>query len=135
MSLTYQKEISFISPTFFDPEKGQMGGFEEKEITKTATFKELSRTDREQHELHFMIMAAFEETKGKKVKYDSSQVLQMTDIYIETCMLVNDGTNPTIDITASDKLQFLNDSIAKLNFGLWLLNEKFAPFFSQLGKR
>ena len=135
MSATYTKEISFISPTAFDATKGQMGQFEEKEITKTATFKELSRTDREQHELHFMIMAAFQETTGKKVKYDSSQILEMTDIYIETCMLVNDGLNPQIDITATDKMQFLNDSIAKLKFGLWLLNEKFSPFFAQLGKK
>lgn len=133
---TFQKEISFISPTAFNQELNSgMGGFEENEVTKTATFKELSRIDREQHELHFMIMAAFEETKGKKVKYDSTQVLGMTDVFIETCMLVNDGTNPTVDVTVADKTQFLNDSIAKLNFGLWLLNEKFAPFFAQLGKK
>lgn len=124
---TFQKEISFISPTSFNQElNGGMGSFEEKEITKTATFKELSRTDRDQHELHFMIMAAFEETKGKKVKYDSSQVLAMTDSFIESCLIIND------DITTADKTQFLNDSIAKLQFGLWLLQEKFSPFFAQL---
>lgn len=131
---TFQKEISFINPAYFDSTLTPPAHVE-KEVTKTATFKELSRTDREQHELHFMIMAAFQETKGKIVKYDSSQILAMTDIYIETCMLVNDSLNPTVEITATDKLQFINDSIAKLNFGMWLLNEKFSPFFAQLGKR
>lgn len=125
---TFQKEISFISPTNFNQElNGGMGAFEEKEITKLATFKELSRTDRDQHELHFMIMAAFQETKGKRIKYDSSQVLAMTDSYIETCLIIDES------FTTADKTQFLNDSIAKLKFGLWLLNEKFAPFFAQLG--
>lgn len=131
MSTTFQKEISFINTAYFDAETSD---HIEKEITKTATFKDLSRTDRDQHELHFMIMAAFEETKGKKVKYDSTQVLGMTDIFIETCMIVDLATTEN-GITATDKIQFLNDSIAKLNFGLWLLNEKFAPFFAQLGKK
>lgn len=130
MSLTFQKEISFISPTSWNPElNNNMGGHEEKEITKTATFNELSRTNREQHELHFMIMGAFDSIGGKKVKYDPKVVLEMTDQFIESALIVNES------FTAADKTQFLNDSIAKLNFGLWLLNEKFAPFFSQLGKK
>lgn len=130
--LTFQKEITFLNPAFFDTE---LNDHIEKEVTKTATFKELSRTDRDQHELHFMIMAAFEETKGKKVRYDSSQVLNMTDSFIESCMIIKDEANPGVEIGSADKTQFLNDSIAKLNFGLWLLNEKFSPFFAQLAKK
>lgn len=125
---TFTKEVSFINPAFFDNTLTPPSHVE-KEETKTATFKELSRTDRDQHDLHFMIMAAFEATSGKKVKYDSSQILKMTDEYIETSLIVNDC------FTSTDKLQFLNDSIAKLQFGMWLLNEKFAPFFAQLGKK
>lgn len=127
---TFQKEITFLNVASFNTETKQHG---EKEETKLATFKDLSRTERSQHELHFMIMAAFEETKGKKVKYDSSQILKMTDEFIETSLVTNND-DPSSDITITDKTQFLNDSIAKLNFGLWLLNEKFAPFFAQLGK-
>jgi hypothetical protein len=125
---TFTKEISFINPAFFNSEKK----FEEKEVTVLATFKELSRIDRSQHELHFMIMGAFDSTKGKSVKFDTSTVLKMTDEFIETSMLTNTD-DPTIKVTATEKTQFLNDSIGKLKFGMWLLNEKFSPFFSQLG--
>lgn len=127
---TFVKEITFINPAFYDEETQ---AHTSKEVTVSATFKDLSRTDRTQHDLHFMIMAAFEETKGNSVKYDSSQLLKMIDEFVETAMLTKDG-DPNTAATNTDKLQFLNDSIGKLKFGFWLMKEKFSPFFAQLAK-
>lgn len=127
---TFVKEITFINPAYYDTEEQ---AHIEKEVTVSATFRELSRTDRKQHDLHFMVMAAFEETKGNTVKYDSSQLLKMIDEFVDTSM-VTQTEDPTTQATATDKTQFLNDSIGKLKFGFWLMKEKFSPFFAQLGK-
>jgi hypothetical protein len=123
---TFEKDITFFNPAFFDGEKHI-----EKEETKVCTFKDLSRIDRDQHELHFMIMNAYE-IRGNKVKFDPTQVLDMTDKFIEICMITSTDASIPNAVTEQDRSQILNDSLAKLDFGRWLLKEKFAPFFSQL---
>jgi hypothetical protein len=118
---TFKREISFFNPAQFLDGKHTGGGVD----TKTFTFKELSRIDRDQHELHFTMMTAFE-TRGRKSKIDPGQMLELTDLFINTCFVLVDG------ITETDKTLLLNDSIAKLKFGTFLLNEKMPPFFQQL---
>lgn len=127
-SPTFQKEITFLSPTAFNEKTKK---FEEAEISKVATFKELSRLDRSQHDLHFMIMNAFNQTKGNDFHLDTTNFMKMTDMFIENALMTKDD-EPTTEITQNDKIQFLNDSIGKLAFGMWLFKEKFTPFFQKL---
>lgn len=120
---TFKHEITFFNPAFFDTEKNKhTGGSNE---TKTFVFKELSRVDRDQHELHFTMMTAFQNS-GKKMKVDPPQLLQITELFIDTCFVAADG------VLEVDKLLLLNDSIAKIKLGTFLLNEKMPPFFQQL---
>jgi hypothetical protein len=128
MSTTFTKDISFINPSFFDPElKNGMGDHCEKEITKTATFKDLSRTDKDQRKFQFMLMSVFKSKGEGELQIDHDMLCDITEKAIEV-LLITDAVN----FTDIDKGQFLNDNGAIINFGMWLLGEKISPFFSLL---
>lgn len=128
MSTTFQKDISFISPTFFNQEANSgMGDFEEKELTKPAIFKELSRTDKEQRKFQFMLMSIFRATEAGAIQIDHDVLCDITEKAIEVLLIVD-----PIGFTEADKVQFLNDNGAVISFGMWFLKEKINPFFSQL---
>ena len=55
---TFEKEINWVTWEF-DADKNETV---ETPHTKTATFNELNRTDKRQHELHFMLIDIFEGT-------------------------------------------------------------------------
>jgi len=125
---TFQKDISFLAQTL----NGENNEWVLSPVTKTATFKELSRTDRNQHKLHFKIIAIFEafgvnaddDSDGTKFKIDSDGVYDLTVKAIKT-LLIEDP-----QFTVQDKTELLNDSGAIFEFGMWLLGEKIVPFFS-----
>lgn len=123
----FEKEITFLTKSF-DPATGLWGY---QEVTKTAKFRELNRTDRTQHKLHFKLIAIFEqfgvveEGDEGKMKIDSDGVYDLSVKAIRTLLI------PDAEFTEADKTEFLNDSAAIINFGMWALSEKFTPFFSQ----
>jgi hypothetical protein len=129
----FNREISFISK-IFDADKvtDTCNGWIEGVVTKTATFKELSRTDKLQHKLHFKIIAIFEHfgvKEGEDVKIDSDGVYDLTVKAINTLLI------PDPAFTVQDKAEFLNDSAAIFDFGFWLLGNKIAPFFSKFNQK
>ena len=116
---TFQKEISFISPTVFNQELNNgLGAFEEKEITKLATFKELSRVDKDQRKLQAMLMSVFKSKGESELQIDYDSLVDITEKAVD-CLLIIDEV-----FTASDKINFLNDNGAVIVFGMWLLSEK-----------
>ena len=119
---TYEKEIIFLSNQLVNGEWAMV------EISKTATFKELSRVARDQHKLHFMLTTLFAGSSkdGGEVKIDSDSLYDLTVKAIKTLLVINDN------FTEGDKTEFLNDSGSILEFALWALHEKFTPFFSTL---
>ena len=64
---TYTKELKFITAIFDEKTEG----VSEKEVIKTATFKELSRLDKTQHKLHFKLISLFEGLEKSKDEQDS----------------------------------------------------------------
>jgi hypothetical protein len=131
MNETFTREIQFLSNTF-DGEKAV-------QVTskKVATFKELSRTDKKQHDLHFEIVGLMvsnkiedetEEDGEQKAKFklDMSSVRGLVVNAIKTLLVVD------ANFTDVDKKEFLQDSGALLNFSLWFVPEKVTPFFSTL---
>lgn len=120
---TFTKEISFINPAFFDTEANR---HIEKEITKTAKFKELSRTDRDQRKLQFMLMSVFKSNEKNIMELDSDKLADITEIAVDV-LLISDN-----DFTEIDKQNLLNDNGSIIMFGLWFLAEKISPFFSHL---
>lgn len=132
---TFEKEISFLSKQFNPELNDGVGAFEIVEVKKIAKFKELSRRDHSQHKLHFKIVGIFsaseKEEQGadkgsQKVEINSDAMYDLTVKSINTLLLIDEG------FTASDKAEFLEDSGAILMFGMWLMGEKLAPFFSNL---
>lgn len=124
---TFQKEISFIDPAFFNKELNKgMGGHEEREVKKTATFKEFSRTDKDQRKLQAMLMSVFKSKGEGELQLDYEAMVDITEKAIEV-LLVTDET-----FNENDKINFLNDNGAVNFFGMWLLGEKITPFFAIL---
>lgn len=121
---TFEKEITFLSKQLVNTEWDLI------EISKVATFKELSRVDRSQHKLHFMLISLFtsksEEGDENKMAIDSDSLYDLTTKAIKTLLVINET------FTETDKAEFLNDSGAILSFGIWALPGKFTPFFSSL---
>jgi len=121
---TFEKEISYVSWEV-DGEKNETV---ETIISKTATFKELSRTDKSQHKLHFKLMSLFEGLEKEKGE-ENSVGISTDGLYDITVKAINILFVPSDGFTELDKKEFLNDSVALLEFGLWLFKEKFSPFF------
>ena len=128
--MNFQKEITFLSQKPFTGEDGNSLSFQEILVTKTATFKELNRTDKKQHKLHFKIVALF--TGAEKNEETGNVVLDSDTIYDLTVKSINELLQVDKDFTEQDKNEFLKDSGAIFNFGYWFLGEKVTPFFSSL---
>lgn len=120
---TFTKEISFIDPAFFDKDIKPAGAHVEKEVTKTATFKEFSRTDKEQRKLQSLLMSVFKSKGEGELQLDHEALVDITERAIEVLLVID--TN----FTAVDKTNFLNDNGTVILFGMWLMNEKISPFF------
>ena len=118
----FTKEVNFLSQVLVGE------AFEEQLVTKTASFKEWSRTDRDQHKLHFMLVSIFK-TNGAKMVVDSDQLYDITVKVVETMMVI------TPQFTDQDRTEFLNDGGGLIQFGMWYMAEKISPFFSVLMKR
>lgn len=124
---TFTKEISFIDPAFFDKDIKPAGAHVEKEVSKTATFKELSRTDKDQRKFQFMLMSVFKSKGTGELQIDHEMLCDITEKAVEVLLIVDPA-----NFTDVDKTNFLNDNGAIISFGLWLLGEKITPFFSHL---
>jgi|YelNatPaOPRAMG01_1025707.scaffolds.fasta_scaffold91594_3 hypothetical protein len=123
---TFEKEVSYVSWEV-DTEKNESV---ETVVTKTATFKELSRTDKTQHKLHFKLISLVEGLKKEKGE-ENSIGISSDGLYDITVKAINILFVPTDSFTEQDKKEFLNDSMALLDFGLWLFKEQFTPFFAK----
>lgn len=123
---TFEKEVSYVSWEV-DTEKNETV---ETVVTKTATFKELSRTDKTQHKLHFKLISLFEGLEKEKGE-ENSIGISSDGLYDITVKAINILFVPTDIFTEQDKKEFLNDSMALLDFGLWLFKEQFTPFFAK----
>jgi hypothetical protein len=124
---TFEKEVSYIAVGYnTDSEKA-----EETQVTKIATFKELSRLDPNQHKLHFKLISLFE---GLDKGEDEGMGISSDGLYDITVKAINILFVPTDAFTELDKKDFLKDSIALLEFGMWLFKEKFSVFFSAFKK-
>jgi hypothetical protein len=65
-------------------------------------------------------------SEGKNTKIDWKTIRELTDLYIEKMLIIDDNFTPT------NKTEFLNDNGAVISFGLWLAHEKILPFFFKL---
>jgi hypothetical protein len=122
---TFEKEIEFITWEYSDEAKTTI----EKSVVKTATFAELNRTDARQHKLHFKIISLFQSQNANdpaSVELDSDALYDITCKSVDVLLTINEA------FTEADKKDFLNDSIALLQFGIWLFKEKMTPFFGSL---
>lgn len=123
MENTFQIDITFLSR-----ELQQDNTFQEQNITKKFTFKELQQTDSSQHMLHFLIASILEYKKGEgggedKIFIEHEKMYSLAVKAISTLLVIGDG------ITEGDKTQVLADSFALLNFGDWFATKKALPFF------
>lgn len=108
--------------------------FKYQNVTKDVTFVDLDEFDRDQHELHFLIMGHFigggSKTKGKKTLImDPDFSREATVMFIEEMAVTDDK-----DFTIKDREILLNDSAALIRFSLWLMPNKILPFFLELMK-
>lgn len=128
----FKQEISFISQVFVPGEDGNGGEWKEEQVKKVATFKELSRTDKLQHKLHFALIGIMTNSPKKEDGAEGETEINPDALYdltvkaIKTLLLIDE------DFKAVDKTEFLADSGAIFKFALWFLGEKITPFFSQL---
>ncbi len=125
METTFVKEVTYISR-----EVNENNELVDVEVTKEVTFKELSRTDQSQHKLHFKLISLFEGLEKEGDEADKVGISTDT-LYDITVKAINILVVPNSNFTDVNKKEFLHDSIALLNFGMWLFKEKFAPFFSK----
>lgn len=125
----FQKDITFARKVSQETEDKTSIEWVIEEVTKTATFKELDRTDKDQHKLHgkIMTLTVFNSEKDEqgKINVDSDAVYDLAVKGINCLLLIDESFN------AQDKKEFLTDSIALYSFGLWLISEKIGPFFSK----
>jgi hypothetical protein len=117
---TFQKEIVLFSKVFDDEEKK----WNQVEVKKTATFKELDRLDKSQHKLQFKLVTLFKMNVEEDDPEISSDALYDITVKFINQMLIIDK-----DFNSGDKTEFLQDSGAIFNFGTWLLKDKFTDFF------
>lgn len=121
MERTFTKEISWISYELNDNTKG----LEEVQKTANVTFKSLNQTDKSQHKLHFMIISMFQSGDGDAAKLDSDVLYDITVKAVNQLVVCDEN------FKERDKTEFLHDSMALLQFGLWLFGNQFAPFFQK----
>lgn len=126
---TFEKELNWVAKSV----NADVTDTVDVQRTKVATFKELNRTDPAQHKLHFKLISLFEGTQEKKDEEDENSIGISSDgLYDITVKAFKILVIENEVFTEKDKKEFLNDSIALLEFGMWLFKEKFTPFFSSL---
>lgn len=135
MENTFTREITFLSRSFNSETQSNQntdGSDHYTKSKKTATFHELSRTDKSQQKLCFEIVGIYSSFGGKNEEGESvfningEALHDMTLKCIKTLLILNENFN------ATDKVEFLQDSGALIEFGMWMMGEKITPFFSQL---
>lgn len=114
----FKKDIKFASNILNDAQE-----FEIMNVTKEATFKELDRRDKDQHKLHFMLMAIVKFNEEGEILVDSDILYDFTVRAVKVLLVKTD------EFTEQDKVEFLQDSAALLQFGQWMLAAKITPFF------
>lgn len=133
MENCFDRVITFFSKTF------DGSSHVKATVQKTATFQELDTTVKPQHRLHFLMSSIFKPGNtpaeglkpGEKVnaKLDPDVLYDLTVKAIQVLLVDTPGFG------AQDKEEFLADSGALMDFGLWFLNEKVFPFFPQLMRK
>ena len=124
---TFEKEITFLSNAY-NPETKQI---EDCFVTKTATFKELSRSDADHYDYAWDVLQMYKkvgEGKDADIIAVKSVAAPLVRQYVKEMSVVNDK------FTETDKKEFLADNGAMAQFGIWLTNSKFIVFFSALTK-
>lgn len=114
----FKKDIKFASNILNDAQE-----FEIMNVTKEATFKELDRRDKDQHKLHFMLMAIVKFNEEGEILVDSDILYDFTVRAVKVLLVKTD------EFTEQDRVEFLQDSAALLQFGQWMLATKITPFF------
>lgn len=130
MENCFDRQVSFISKGY----DGANDKYTREKVKKTATFKELDATEKTQHRLHFLITSVFKSSEidqtdpGKKatVKIDTDVLY---DLVVKS---INVLWVETPAFSSLEKEEFLTDSGALLDFGMWFLEEKLTPFFLTL---
>jgi hypothetical protein len=134
---TFTHEVKFISqvPNEGDIQKGILPFIEGKIITKTATFKELSRTDPAQRDISWLIMDIFDTDSVKKTKkkgitshINPEITAEITDKFVNEMLVIDEN------VSEADKKELLADNGAMIQLGLWLVHNKFLNFFFALMK-
>jgi hypothetical protein len=118
---TFQKEITLFSKVFNEA----TSKWDQAEIIKTATFKELDRLDKSQHKLQFKLVTLFKMNADE----DGDPEISSDALYDITVKFINQMILIDKEFNAGDKTEFLQDSGAIFNFGTWLLKDKFTDFF------
>lgn len=108
--------------------------FSYQTIHKEIEFVDLDEFDRDQHDLHFLIMGHFigggAKAKGrKKLVMDPEFSHEVTVMFIEEMAVTDEKA-----FTIKDREILLNDSAALISFSLWLMPNKILPFFLELMK-
>lgn len=131
-SKTFQVEVKVMEtvPNFSKLVDGKPE-YETIQTPKVVTFKKLDQTDRDQHEIHFMIMGHYTsgaaKTKGKnKVVIDHRFALDITQAFMDEMCVLGD------DFKVSDRELVLSDSGALMKLARVLIPEHVIPFFLQL---
>jgi hypothetical protein len=128
---TFKHEVKFITtvPVEGIPEKNIPPTWKEETITKTATFKELSRTDPSQREMSWMIMDVFDTENVKKTKKGITShinreiISELADKFVKDMLIIDEN------FSEQDKNELLGDNGAMIKLGLWLAHNKFFGFF------
>lgn len=131
------REIQFFEqPITFMSQELDGSELVDKVVTKTAQFKELSRTQRDQHKLHFKIISVFSGASSNDSYIGDGKTASFTIdtdvIYDLTTKFIRLNHIPNENFTIQDREELLQDSGGLATFGLWLLAEKISPFFSEL---
>ena len=136
---TFQQELNYVEMGFNDPQDPSSVGL--VPVKKTATFKELSRTDKSQHHLAMYMTKKFRafskptgefDNEGKEIykfSLEDEETYDMTVRFVETNLV------PTADFDAKDAKEFLNDVVGISELGTALFQDKFLPFFAILLSR
>lgn len=113
--LKYRKEVNGV-PTA-----------ELENVTKSATFKELSQFSKEQAGLIFSLTSLITSSKKNNIGVlviDSDSMYETAQRVIKELLIIDD------EFKESDKALFLLDTLAQMYFINWYLTEKFMPFFA-----
>jgi hypothetical protein len=127
---TFTKELTWVGWEV-DAENPNSNEPVQVERVKTATFKELNRTDETQHKLIFQISELFD-SKSKKNEDGETDVDLNSAAF---CDLIKKAVRDLLvtnqNFSEMDKREFLQDALGLMSFGFWMLQNHFAPFFSK----